>query len=73
MRFIRTLALSPAFGCAASCATGPAGPPLPPPNPPNVLDVSFAWTVEKTFKGAGYHGAVLELTSQTWMTEADGK
>ena len=46
-------------------------------NPPNVLDAyvakpdpSFAWKVEKTFTGAGYHGAVLELTSQTWMSAA---
>lgn len=46
-------------------------------NPPNVLDAyvakpdpSFAWKVEKTFTGAGYRGAVLELTSQTWMSAA---
>jgi len=57
-------------------ATGCAATPSVPPNPPNVLDSyvakpdpTFAWKVEKTFKGDGYHGAVLELTSQTWMTE----
>ncbi|HET9160936.1 MAG TPA: PhoPQ-activated protein PqaA family protein, partial [Caulobacteraceae bacterium] len=44
-------------------------------NPTNVLDTyiakkdpSFAWSVEKTFKGEGYHGAVLALTSQTWLS-----
>ncbi len=76
MRFIHTLALILAFGAATSCAT----PQLADigPNPPNVLDAyvakpdaSFAWKVEKTFTGEGYHGAVLELTSQTWMTAAD--
>lgn len=76
MRFVRTLALALAFGAATSCATIPSADI--PPNPPNVLDAyiakpdpSFAWTVAKTFTGAGYHGAVLELTSQTWMTEAE--
>ena len=58
-------------------ATGCATTPTIPANPPNILDSyvarpdpTFAWKVEKTFTGAGYHGAVLELTSQTWMTEA---
>ncbi|MBI1199309.1 MAG: PhoPQ-activated pathogenicity [Phenylobacterium sp.] len=44
-------------------------------NPPNALDAyvarpdpSFAWRVEKTFTGPGYRGAVLELTSQTWLS-----
>jgi len=57
-------------------ATGCATTPSVPPNPPNILDSyvakpdpTFAWKVEKTFTGAGYHGAVLELTSQTWMTD----
>jgi PhoPQ-activated pathogenicity-related protein len=71
--------LAAAFGAlllagASACASAPAFPP----NPPNVLDAyvakpdpSFAWKVEKTFTGAGYHGAVLELTSQTWMTAAE--
>ncbi len=63
------LLLAGVTACATS-ATIPA-------NPPNVLDAyvakpdpSFAWKVEKTFTGAGYHGAVLELTSQTWMSAA---
>lgn len=75
MRFIRGLAATLAFGFVASCASGPADPPLPPPNPQNVLDAyiarsdpSFAWKVEKTFKGDGYHGVVIDLTSQTWLT-----
>lgn len=76
MRFVRTLALVLAFGAAASCATTPTADIGP--NPPNVLDAyvakpdpTFAWKVEKTFTGEGYHGVVLELTSQTWMTAAD--
>lgn len=80
MRFIRSLGLALAFGFAASCAIGPqvAEPPSIAPNPPNILDAyvaapdpSFAWKVEKTFTGDGFHGAVLELTSQTWMTAAE--
>lgn len=71
-------AFAAAFGAlllagASACATGSTIPA----NPPNVLDTyvarpdpSFAWKVEKTFTGAGYHGAVLELTSQTWMSAA---
>jgi PhoPQ-activated pathogenicity-related protein len=62
---------------AAALASAPAAA-LAAPNPPNVLDryvarpdPSFAWKVEKTFTGAGYHGAVLELTSQTWLTAKD--
>lgn len=76
MRFIRSLGLVLAFGLATSCVTPPAADI--PANPPNVLDAyvakpdpTFAWKVKKTFSGDGYHGAVLELTSQTWMTEAE--
>src|ERR1700754_4655730 len=61
----------------SACVTAATQAPLPPPNPANILDQyvstpdpSFSWKVEKTFTGAGYRGAVLELTSQTWMTEA---
>ena len=61
------------FG-AAALAFVLAGAPVA-ANPPNVLDAyvaradpSFAWRVEKTFTGEGYHGAVLELTSQTWLS-----
>lgn len=74
MRFVRSLGLALALGVVVSCATGPAAPPLPPPNPLNVLDAyvarpdsDFAWKVEKTFKGEGYHGVVIDLTSQTWL------
>ena len=73
MRFIRSLALA-TLAFAAACSSAPTVAP----NPPNVLDAyverpdpSFAWKVAKTFDGDGYHGAVLELTSQTWMTEAE--
>lgn len=65
------------FAFALVGATGCATTSAIPANPPNILDSyvakpdpTFAWKVEKTFTGAGYHGAVLELTSQTWMTEA---
>ena len=47
-------------------------------NPPNALDAyvaksdpSFAWRVVSDIKGQGYHGAVLELTSQTWASNKD--
>lgn len=68
-----------AFGALFLAATTAcASAPTFPANPPNVLDAyvakpdpSFAWKVEKTFTGAGYHGAVLELTSQTWMSAAE--
>lgn len=76
MRFIRTLALALAFCATASCTTTQSADIGP--NPPNILDEyvakpdpTFAWKVEKTFTGDGFHGAVLELTSQTWMTAAD--
>lgn len=58
---------------AAALAFAVAGAPAL-ANPRNVLDAyvsrpdsSFVWRVEKTFTGPGYHGAVLELTSQTWL------
>src|SRR3954464_8597245 len=45
-------------------------------NPKNALDAyvakpdpAFAWKVVGPVSGPGYHGAVLELTSQTWLTE----
>ena len=44
-------------------------------NPKNALDAyvakadpAFAWKVDHTITGPGYHGAVLEMTSQTWLT-----
>ena len=46
-------------------------------NPPNALDAyvarpdpSFSWSVDHVISGPGYHGAVLNLTSQTWLTSA---
>ena len=46
-------------------------------NPPNALDAyvakpdpSFGWSVDHVISGPGYHGAVLKLTSQTWLTSA---
>jgi len=57
----------------AACSTTPTAPP----NPKNVLDSyvarpdpTFAWKVESTFTGPGYHGVVIDLTSQTWLTTA---
>jgi PhoPQ-activated pathogenicity-related protein len=44
-------------------------------NPKNALDAyvakpdpAFAWKVVGPISGPGYHGAVLELTSQSWLT-----
>ena len=44
-------------------------------NPKNALDAyvakpdaAFAWKVDHTISGPGYHGAVLDMTSQTWLT-----
>ncbi len=45
-------------------------------NPRNALDAyvakpdpAFAWKVVGKISGEGYHGAVLELTSQSWLTD----
>jgi PhoPQ-activated pathogenicity-related protein len=66
-----------ALGVAAACVTA-SGLPQIAANPPNVLDTyvarpdpSFAWKVEKTFTGPGYHGVIIDLTSQTWLTKAE--
>ncbi len=66
-KLIGALALSFALAGAPAAA-----------NPPNALDAyvakpdpSFAWKVVGDFKGEGYHGAVLELTSQTWTAVKD--
>jgi len=47
-------------------------------NPKNALDAyvakpdpAFAWKVAGQVSGPGYHGAVLELTSQTWLTSKE--
>ncbi len=34
-------------------------------------DQSYGWTLAKTIEGDGYTGYVLDLTSQSWRTEAD--
>jgi PhoPQ-activated pathogenicity-related protein len=46
-------------------------------NPKNALDAyvakpdpSFGWSVDHAISGPGYHGAVLSMTSQTWLTSA---
>lgn len=59
-------------GVAAAVALA-AAPALA--DPRNALDAyverpdpSFAWKVAGPISGPGYHGAVLELTSQTWLT-----
>lgn len=61
------------FGAAAAALVLAATPSHA--NPRNALDAyvarpdpSFAWKVASTLSGPGYHGAVLELTSQTWLT-----
>ncbi|HVY90271.1 MAG TPA: hypothetical protein VG942_15475, partial [Hyphomonadaceae bacterium] len=63
------------FGATACVMSGPGSAPAAPaaaPNPPNVLDSyiakpdpSFAWKVDHTFSAPGYHGVVIDLTSQT--------
>ena len=57
---------------AWACMTG--GPASA--NPKNALDAyvakpdpAFAWTVAGQISGPGYHGAVLRMTSQTWLTD----
>jgi PhoPQ-activated pathogenicity-related protein len=47
-------------------------------NPKNALDAyvaqpdpAFAWKVAGQVSGPGYHGAVLELTSQSWLTSKE--
>jgi PhoPQ-activated pathogenicity-related protein len=44
-------------------------------NPKNALDAyvakpdpAFAWKVDHAVSGPGWHGAVLDMTSQTWLT-----
>lgn len=59
---------------AAAAALALAGAPAL-ANPKNALDAyvakpdpAFGWKVAGEVSGPGYHGAVLELTSQTWLT-----
>jgi PhoPQ-activated pathogenicity-related protein len=67
MRFLKLL------GGALAAAVLVAAPVQA--NPRNALDAyvekpdpAFAWKVVGPVSGPGYHGAVLELTSQTWLT-----
>jgi PhoPQ-activated pathogenicity-related protein len=78
MKPMKFLGAALALAVASSCSmSAPNAPPPAAPNPQNVLDSyiarpdpSFAWKVEKTFTGPGYHGAVLDLTSQTWLDKS---
>ncbi|MGZ6020513.1 MAG: PhoPQ-activated protein PqaA family protein, partial [Phenylobacterium sp.] len=63
-------------GVAAAVALAAAPAVLA--NPKNALDAyvarpdpAFAWKVVGQVSGDGYHGAVLEMTSQTWLTEKE--
>ena len=62
--------LGAALVAAAALHAAPAAA-----NPKNALDAyvakpdpSFAWSVDHAISGPGYHGAVLTMTSQTWLT-----
>ena len=78
MKFVKTFAFAAALALAGTtaCVTAQSTGISAAPNPTNVLDTyvarpdpSFAWKVEKTFTGPGYRGAVLDLTSQTWLSD----
>jgi PhoPQ-activated pathogenicity-related protein len=63
---------------AAALALALATAPASAAKAPNVLDAyvakpdpSFGWKVVGPISGPGYHGAVLELTSQTWDAPKD--
>jgi PhoPQ-activated pathogenicity-related protein len=71
-------ACSPSPNDAETAAPAPAAAPAEAAFTRNVLDdylarpdPSFAWTVASTFSGDGYSGFVLDLTSQTWLSEAE--
>ena len=64
------------LGAALAAVAIAAAPALA--NPKNALDAyvakpdpSFAWKEVGKISGPGYHGAVLELTSQTWLTDKE--
>jgi PhoPQ-activated pathogenicity-related protein len=74
---VLALALLGASACMAPTTAPVAAVEAAAPNPRNVLDEyiarpdpSFAWKVDHTFTGDGYHGVVIDLTSQTWLTSA---
>jgi len=61
------------LGAAAAALALTVQPALA--NPKNALDAyvakpdpAFGWKVVGQVQGEGYHGAVLEMTSQTWLT-----
>lgn len=63
------------LGAALAAVAVVSSPLLATANPKNALDAyvakpdpAFAWKVVGQVSGPGYHGAVLELTSQTWLT-----
>jgi PhoPQ-activated pathogenicity-related protein len=69
MRLMRLL------GGALAAVALISAPALTLANPKNALDAyvakpdpAFAWKVVGQVSGPGYHGAVLELTSQKWLT-----
>jgi PhoPQ-activated pathogenicity-related protein len=58
-----------AFAAAALfAAPALAQPPTPLDAYVAKSDPSFGWTVQGAISGPGYHGAVLALTSQTWLS-----
>ena len=70
MRLFRVL------GAALAAAVLAGAPALA--NPKNALDAyvakpdpAFAWKEVGKISGPGYHGAVLELTSQSWLTSKE--
>ena len=80
MKYMKIAGAVLAFGLvtASACvATSTPSAPAAAPNPQNVLDTyiarpdpSFAWKVDHTFTGTGYHGVVIDLTSQTWLNSS---
>ena len=71
MRLLKTLGAAAAAVLMLAVAPALA-------NPKNALDAyvakpdpAFGWKVAKPISGPGYHGAVLELTSQRWLTSKE--
>lgn len=67
LRMLGAVLAAAVLGCAPALA-----------NPKNALDAyvarpdpAFAWKEVGKISGPGYHGAVLELTSQTWLSDKD--
>ena len=66
--------MRPNLALAAALLACAVPPTAASANPKNALDAyvakpdpAFAWRVDHTIAGPGYHGAVLSLTSQTWL------